>query len=89
MAQMTQIELLNWQALYLATSICCALAVAMAAGAIGYQTWRARAWLEIDSAKGAILFLPRLWWKWQRLYFTSMPATLAVVGLFALSLQWK
>ena len=34
------------------------------------------------------LALPKLWWRWQKLYLTSTPVVLAIIGFFALSLRW-
>jgi hypothetical protein len=39
--------------------------------------------------KGAALLLPRIWWRWQKLYLLSTPVTLGIIGYFAASLSWR
>lgn len=85
---MTSQELANWMALYAATAACCALAVAFSAGEIGRQLFASGgAWRR--DGEPVLLAVPRLWWRWQKLYLCSAPATLAIVVLFGLSLDWR
>lgn len=88
MAQLTPTELGNWLALYTAASLCCGLAVLLSVVAVAVELHRERAWAGISSLRAALEFLPRTWWRWQKLYFLSMPATLGIVGAFALSMRW-
>lgn len=85
---MTTLHIENWTALYAATAACCLLAALAAAIAVGLDLYRERAWRDLGTARGAMLFVPRTWWRWQRQYFLGTPVILAVVGLFALSLDW-
>lgn len=89
MTQLTQLELSNWLALYLAAGICCAIACTIAVATTAAEIYRDRSWTTVRSVRSAILFLPKTWWRWQKLYLTSMPATLGVVGLFAVSMTWS
>jgi hypothetical protein len=89
MAPLTHIELTNWAALYLAAALCCGLACLLSAAAIVVEIHRERGWLAITSTWAAIRWLPKVWWRWQKLYLTSAPATLAIVGAFAVSMRWS
>jgi hypothetical protein len=89
MAQLTQLELANWAALYAATAMCCAIALALSIVGAGVQVCRERAWEEVRSVRQAILFVPKLWWLWQRLYFRATPVIIAIVGGFAMTLRWS
>lgn len=89
MAQLTQLEVANWAALYAATALCCAIALALSIVAAGVQVCRARAWQEVRSVRQAVLFVPRLWWLWQRLYLRSTPVIIGIVGSFAMTLRWS
>lgn len=88
MQQLTQIELANWLALYVATGLCCAIAFALAWATAAYEIYQERTWLTMRSFRSVVLFIPKTWWRWQKLYLTSMPVTLGIVGLFAASLRW-
>ena len=57
MAQLTQLELANWAALYAATALCCAIALALAIVGAGVHVCRERAWKEVRSVRQAILFV--------------------------------
>src|SRR3546814_5232816 len=83
MGQLTTVEAANWMALYLATGICCAMAFALSIGMMLCAVYRERSWTAVTSWQAALLFVPRTWWRWQKLYLTSMPVTLAIVILFA------
>lgn len=89
MARLTPIELANWLALYTAASLCCAIAIILSVIAVAVELHRERAWAGISSIRAALGFVPRTWWRWQKLYLLSMPATLGVVGAFALSMTWQ
>ncbi|SCW86351.1 hypothetical protein SAMN02927924_03460 [Sphingobium faniae] len=88
MGQLTTVEAANWMALYLATGICCAMAFALSIGMMLCVVYRERSWTAVTSWQAALLFVPRTWWRWQKLYLTSTPVTLAIVILFAASLNW-
>ncbi|MFS0849760.1 hypothetical protein AB3M93_09890 [Novosphingobium panipatense] len=88
MTQLTQLELANWAALYAATALCCSIALALSIVCAGLHVWRERAWKEVRTVRHAILFVPKLWWLWQRLYFRSTPVIIGIVGSFAMTLRW-
>src|SRR3546814_6355243 len=88
MGQLTTVEAANWMALYLATGICCAMAFALSIGMMLCAVYRERSWTAVTSWQAALLFVPRTWWRWQKLYLTSMPVTLAIGILFADSMNW-
>ncbi|MDF0546041.1 hypothetical protein PX699_27155 [Sphingobium sp. H39-3-25] len=88
MHQLTQIELSNWLALYVAAGLCCAIAFALACATAAVEIYRDRSWSTIKSVRSAVLFLPLTWWRWQKLYLTSTPVTLGIVSLFAASMSW-
>ena len=88
MQHMTQLELANWIALYAAAGLCCAIAFALAWAATLAEVYRERSWMAVRSVKSAFLFLPKTWWRWQKLYLTSTPVTLGIVAMFAASLHW-
>ena len=89
MAHLTQVELINWIALYTATGLCCAIAMVLSVSVAGIRLYRERSWEEMRSVRGAVLFLPKTWWRWQKLYFISTPVTLGIVGAFAVSMSWS
>lgn len=89
MSQLSELELENWMALYAATAICCAFAAILAIAAVIAQLYQERAWTKLDTLGGMVLFVPRAWWRWQKLYFLSTPVTLAIVASFALHLSWR
>ena len=88
MAQLSQAELANWIALYVAAGLCCALAMALSVGRLMWQLYAERVWADVRSLRTGFLFLPRIWWRWQKLYLTSTPVTLAIVGSFGATLSW-
>lgn len=85
---MSELEILNWTALYAATGLTCFVAVLLSGTVVAVQLWRERFWRDLGSARAVMLFLPVTWWRWQKLYFTGTPVILAIVGLFAMSLEW-
>jgi len=88
MAQLSQAELANWVALYVAAAFCCGIAVLLSVVRLGWQLHHERAWRDLRSVRSALLFLPRVWWRWQKLYLTSTPVTLVIVGSFAATMTW-
>lgn len=86
---MTEVQLLNWQALYLATAIICVVAASLAAATLTYQIAQEQPWRKPITWQAALLALPRLWWRWQRLYWLATPVILAIVTAFGLSLDWS
>ena len=89
MTHLTRVEMANWAALYAATALCCAIALALSIIGAGVQIFRERSWEEVRSVRQAILFVPKLWWLWQRLYFRSTPVIIGIVGGFAMTLRWS
>lgn len=85
---MTELHLLNWQALYLATVIICLIAAGLATTTLAVQIAREKPWRSIVSWQQALLIGPRLWWRWQKLYWLATPVILAIVIAFGLSLSW-
>lgn len=88
MAHLSPIEIENWLALYAAVGLCCAFAVVLSITTTAVQLYREQAWSEFRTLRGAALFIPRTWWRWQKLYLLSTPVTLAIVGSFAATLTW-
>lgn len=89
MAHLTQVEIGNWIALYVAAGLCCGIAVVLSVAIALIEIYRERAWTNINSFRSAALFLPKTWWRWQKLYFISTPVTLGIVGAFAASMSWS
>jgi hypothetical protein len=89
MAHLTQVELINWVALYTATGLCCAIAMVLSVSVAGVRLYREQSWQEVRTLRGAVLFLPQTWWRWQKLYLLSTPVTLAIVVSFGMSLTWS
>lgn len=89
MTRLTQLEIANWIAVYVAVGLCCAIAVMLSVGVLAVQLVRERTWTQVRDVRSAVLFLPRIWWRWQKLYFLSTPVTLAIVGWFAATLTWS
>nr|WP_221239550.1 hypothetical protein [Sphingomonas xinjiangensis] len=85
---MTAIEISNWIAIYVAAGLCCAIAMVLSVSMALHGLWKERAWTDIGTVRGAVLFIPKAWWRWQKLYFLSTPVTLGIVGSFAASLSW-
>jgi hypothetical protein len=88
MAQLTQMEIANWLAIYVGVGLCCALAVSLSVAVLLGQLVQERAWRQIHGVRAA-LFLPRTWWRWQKLYLLSTPVTLCIVAWFAATLRWS
>jgi uncharacterized membrane protein (DUF2068 family) len=88
-SQFTQIEIANWIAIYLAAGLCCAIALCLSVGVAAHGLWQDKAWTDVRTVRGAALFLPKAWWRWQKLYLLSTPVTLAIVGWFAATLSWS
>lgn len=89
MDQFTALEIENWTALYVAAGVCCTIAMVISVTVTALQVCRERIWNDVRTRRQAMIFLPRLWWRWQKLYFLSTPVTLSTVAAFAFSLQWR
>ena len=89
MAHLTQVELVNWVALYTATGLCCAIAMVLSISVASFRLYREQSWQDVRTVRGAVLSLPKAWWRWQKLYLLSTPVTLAIVVSFGLSLTWS
>lgn len=85
---MTVDELQNWIAVYAATAACCAFALVLSSATVMIEVCKERSWREINTVKSALIFAPKLWWRWQKRYLMSTPITLAIVSWFALTLDW-
>jgi len=85
---MTHAEIGNWLAVYAATGVYCTYAMVLSISTIGLELYRERAWQSIDGVRSAAVLIPRIWWRWQKRYLLSTPVTLAIVGAFALTLDW-
>ena len=85
---MAQTELADWLAVYAATGLCCAVAIIMSVSTVGYELNRERVWRTVTDLPSAALIVPKIWWRWQKRYLFSTPVTLAIVGAFALTLDW-
>ena len=81
MQHLTTLEIQNW------TAICCGFAMALSVGTVAYEMAGERAWRSAVTLNGAILFVPRTWWRWQKRYFAAFPVTIAIVVAFGFSLQ--
>lgn len=88
MSQLSALEISNWVAIYLAAGLCCGIAMFLSVGVTAHNLWREKAWNDLSSIGGAALFLPKVWWKWQKLYLLSTPVTLLIVGWFAATMRW-
>lgn len=89
MSQFSPVEIANWAAIYLATALCCAIAMTLSVSVAVHGLWKDRAWAEFGSVRGVALFVPKVWWRWQKLYILSTPVTLGIVGWFAATLRWS
>lgn len=89
MTHLTQAEIANWIAVYVAVGLCCLIAKLMSVGVLAIQLVRERTWAQVRDLRSAVLFVPRTWWRWQKLYFLSTPVTLAIVGWFSATLTWS
>jgi hypothetical protein len=88
MNQFSQFEIVNWVAIYVAAAIGCAIAMILSVGATLHGLWQDKAWQDVRSVRGPALFLPRAWWRWQKLYLLSTPVTLGIVSYFAATMTW-
>lgn len=89
MAHLSEAEMINWMALYSATALCCAIAMALAILVLASRLWREKAWTQLHRPKDVVLFFPKTWWRWQKLYLLSTPVTLAIVSSFGSTLTWS
>lgn len=78
----------NWMSLYAATALLAAIAFTLAAATVGYEIVRERAWREVRDVRSALLFAPKIWWRWQRRYLLATPVILAIVVYYATWLPW-
>ena len=85
---LTSEQLSNWLSLYAAAGICAVLATFAAAISIGLQLVREREWEQVRDARSALLFVPKLWVRWQLRYLTATPVILAIVIYYATTLRW-
>lgn len=88
MTNLSPLEVQNWIALYAAAGLCCSFAVVLSIGTVAVEMHKDRAWQDLKTLKSVVLFVPKTWWRWQKLYLLSTPVTLAIVGSFAATLQW-
>lgn len=81
-------DLQNWVALYVATFCCSVAAMIASVTSIAVELAKERAWTTIHTPRDAILFVPRIWWRWQQRYLLAAPCTVGIVTSFAISLRW-
>lgn len=81
-------DLHNWLALYVATFCCSIAALVASVISIGIELAKERIWTTVHTARDAILFLPKIWWRWQQRYLLGSPVTIGIVAWFAVSLRW-
>ena len=86
---MSKNEIANWMAIYAAAGLCCAIAFTLAVVTVGLEFHRERGWTGPHTWRSALVFVPKLWWRWQKRYLVGAPATLAIVAWFALTLDWS
>lgn len=89
LSQFSSIEIANWLAIYLATGLCCSIALLLSVAVAVHGGVRERVWNEVRDMRSALLFVPKLWWRWQKLYLLSTPVTLGIVTYFAATLRWS
>jgi hypothetical protein len=89
MNQLSQVEIANWIAIYLAAAMCCAIAMAMSMSVTVHGLYRDKVWEDFRSVRVAMTFLPKAWWRWQSLYLLSTPVTLGIVSYFAATMTWN
>lgn len=89
MNQFSQVEIANWIAIYLAAAMCCAIAMAMSVSVTVHGLYRDKAWEDVRSVRGAVFFLPKAWWRWQKLSLLWTPVTLGIVSYFAATKTWS
>lgn len=89
MTALSQVEISNWIALYAAAGVCCGIAVMLSIASSLYELYRERAWVGLKSTGDVLRFIPRTWWRWQKLYLLSTPVTLLIVGSFAVKISWS
>ena len=87
-AHLSALEVQNWIAIYAAAGLCCVFAVVLSIATMLVELYREKAWGNLKTFRSAIRFVPRTWWRWQKLYLFSTPVTLAIVGSFAATLSW-
>ena len=86
---LTSLEIANWTALYVATAIWCLIAVGMSVPMTLWQATRGAYPISLSSRADVALALPRLWWRWQKLYLTGTPVVLLIVIAFASTMRWS
>jgi hypothetical protein len=81
-------EIANWTSLYVATFICCAITITLTSILWLHFVVTTAPWRELGTWRGRLLFVPKLWWKWQKLYFSGTPVILVIVAYFAATMSW-
>ena len=89
MSQFSPVEIANWIAIYLAAGICCGMAMLLSVSVTVHGMWHEKVWQDVRTIRGAALFLPKAWWRWQKLYLLSTPVTLGIVSYFAATMSWS
>lgn len=84
---MSSAELANWISLYVATAVMAAIACVLAVISVSYDLYRERGWHELATVRGAVLFAPKLWWRWQKRYLLATPVILSVVLYYSIWLR--
>lgn len=54
---------------------------------VGNELYRERIWRMAANGRSAALLIPKIWWRWQKRYLFSTSVTLAIISVFALTLD--
>ncbi len=85
---MTEHDLNNWIAIYLATFMLASVAFLLSLLTVGIELFHERFWRSLTTPRSIALALPRIWWRWQQRYLLGTPVILLIVGAFAAQLDW-
>ena len=85
---MTENDLNNWIAIYLATFMLASVAFLLSVLTVGIELLHERFWRSLTTPRSMALALPRIWWRWQQRYLLGTPAILLIVSAFAAQLEW-
>lgn len=83
---MTREAIDAWSSLYAACMVCALVAAGIASGRVLYEVAVGRIRPETEEWRARLVFLPRLWLRWQLAYFSAMPVILLILSLFAAQL---
>lgn len=86
---MTAVELSNWISLYAAAFVLTSLCAGLTTVVWVVEVFQTSPWKQAQSLGAKALFLPKLWWLWQKRYLSGTPVILAILAVFGLSLSWR